>query len=176
MDFGISDIFFSCCLFRVWTWLCLYVPLHAEPPAAAFKAPTEVEPGTETQQWEQHHQHCQQVESWGGLERAARGREHTLKQKYQACWPHQVWSYTEQPNGFLYHHPWGLGPLKIINSRNHNLTVCGREGIESGKTTKEIPDGIVKWGDLWQRDSQLRDLAACVHACNYMLKVILGQL
>lgn len=87
MDFGISHIFFSCCLFRVWTWLCLNVPLHAEPAAAAFKAPTEVEPGTETQQWEQHHQHCQQVASRGGLERAARGREHTLKQKCQAHWP-----------------------------------------------------------------------------------------
>lgn len=37
---------------------------------------------------------------------------------------------------------WGFGPL--IKSRNHNLVLHGREGIESGKTTKEVLAGIIK--------------------------------
>lgn len=41
----------------------------AESPATALEAPTEVEPGTETQQWKQQHQHCQQIYTqWVGKE------------------------------------------------------------------------------------------------------------
>lgn len=134
--------FFFCHLFRVWTWLRLNVPLHAEPPAAAFKAPTEVEPGTETQQREQQHQHCQQVLSCRGLERAPEGREHRLRQKRWPIWP-LIASLEQhyQPSKCLYHHPSEFGPFKIIKSRNPNLTLCRRQRIESGKTTKEVLAG-----------------------------------
>ena len=130
-------LFFSCHLFRVWTWLRLNLPLHAKPPAAAFKAPTEVESGAETQQREQQRQHCQQVLSCRGLERAAEGREHRLRQKRWPNWP--LISSLEQhyqPSRCLYHHPSEFGPFKIIKSRNPNPTLCRRERIESNKTTK----------------------------------------
>lgn len=39
---------------------------------------------------------------------------------------------------------WGFGPFKIKKSRNHNLVLHGREGIEFGKTTKEVLAEIIK--------------------------------